>query len=807
MFKRVFDIFFSLLGLLMVSPVVLIVSLLIKLDSKGPVFFKQERVGKEGKTFFIYKFRSMVNSANNRGPKLTMKNDPRITGLGHLLRWLKIDEFPQLLNILIGDLSFVGPRPEIPSVVQHYSEKEREVLFVKPGVTGPGQISSRDELAKYPEGADTEQYYIKYILPEKLKIDFEYIQNYSFITDLKFIVQTVFITFIKAVKLEYVIKNKGRLKTFCIDILYVALSYFLAFVIRFEGVIPAEDFGIFLFALPLLIISRSFSFLFFGIYRGVSDYAGIFDAVNIVKSITVGSIIFVVSTFLFDLRGHSRAIFFIDWMLLLLIIVSTRFKGKFFERFKQGESFAERRVLIVGAGDLGEMLASQIIKFPQKYKLVGFLDDDPSKHRLFIHGLPILGSLNNLTQIAKIEDISEVFIAMPSTSRNKIRQITSECKDLEIVIKIVPTIGEVFDRITQFEKIREIREEDLLGRESIKLDLSKIHEFLSNKKVLITGASGSIGSELSRQITRFNPSQLILFERDENGLYFLEMELLEDFPGLALVPVIGDITDDERVNEIFKKYKPDIVFHAAAHKHVPMMEKNPSEAIKNNILGTRKVAIISEKYGVEKFVFISTDKAVNPTSIMGMTKRIAEAYVHGLSKNGNTAFTAVRFGNVLGSMGSVIPVFKKQIERGGPVKVTHPEVVRYFMTIYEASQLVLQAGALGKGGEIFILKMGEPVKIVDLARDLIILNGLKPGKDIKIIFEGLRPGEKMHEELYLDKTEVQSTDHKKIMLVNTVSYDNNQLNHKIDEIEKLLKDGDFSDWRAKLNQLIPEFTD
>lgn len=803
MLKRAFDIVFSIIGLLFLLPIFLIVSILIKLDSKGPVSFKQDRVGLGGRIFQLYKFRTMAEDADKRGPKLTMKGDPRITNLGYLLRWLKIDEFPQLFNILKGDISFVGPRPEIPSLIKYYSEKEKEVLSIKPGVTGPGQISSRDELTRYPEGVDTEKYYIKYILPEKIKTDLEYVRNHSFLNDLKFILQTVFVTFIKAVKLEYVIQNKRRLKVFCFDILYIALSYYLAFVIRFEGNIPARDFELLLYTLPILIVCRSISFLFFGLYRGVSEYAGVYDVVNIVKSITAGSLLFVAASFLFDLRGHSRAIFVIDWMLLTLIITGIRFKSKIFERFKQEDSLNASRVLIIGAGDDGEMLSNQIIKFPHKYELVGFLDDDPSKHRLLINGIPILGPLNNFSQIVKIEDINDVFVAISTIKRKQIRKIIGECKEFGINIKIVPTIGEVFDRITQFEKIREVKEEDLLGRKSIKLDLSKIQEFLSNKKILISGASGSIGSELSRQIARFNPSLLVLFERDENGLYFLEMELLEDCPGITIIPVIGDITDEERTDEIFNKYKPDIVFHAAAHKHVPLMEKNPGEAIKNNIIGTKNIALVSKKYGVQKFVLISTDKAVNPTSIMGMTKHIAEVYVHGLSKNGNTVFTAVRFGNVLGSMGSVVPVFRRQIERGGPVKVTHPNIVRYFMTIYEAAQLVIQAGAIGKGGEIFILKMGEPIKIVELARDLIILHGLKPGKDIEIVFEGLRPGEKMYEELYIDKTEVQPTDHEKIMLVKTASPDFEFVSKKIDELEKIIKNGEISNWRAKLNQIVP----
>jgi len=808
MLKRIFDIVFSLILLVALSPIFLIVSILIKLDSKGPIFFKQKRVGLKEKIFIIYKFRTMSKDAPNQGPKLTMKNDNRITHFGSLLRWLKIDEFPQLINILKGDMSFVGPRPEISSVVHQYSKNYRKVLSIKPGVTGPGQISARDELSQYPDGVDTDDYYIKFILPEKIKNDLEYVNRHSFKNDIIFILKTIFITFIQVVKLDYVIRNKKRIYAFGLDIICSIISYCLAFLIRFEGGnLSLEDYNIFLYSLPILTLCRSISFLWLDVYRGLRIYTDVNNVLNIVKAVTLSSIVFVMATFLLDFRSYSRAIVLIDWMILIILILGVRFRSKIFEKVQKTKISMGKPIMIVGAGNSGEILAKELERLPKKYNVVGFLDDDPQKLNMHIHGIPILGNLNNFSQIVKLEGIKEVFIAISTISRGKIKTLIRKCEEIGIGIKIIPSFGEAMNRISQFEKIRKIRVEDLLGRNTVNLDFSKINKFLSNKPILVTGAGGSIGSELCRQIAKFTPSAIFLLDKNENGLFFLDMELSEDYPEIKITPIVADVTDKVRMNRFFSNFKPDIVFHAAAHKHVPMMEKNPGEAFKNNVIGTVNVAQASEDFGVEKFVFISSDKAVNPTSVMGMTKRIGELYVHGLAQNRKTNYTAVRFGNVLGSSGSVVPVFRKQIERGGPVKITDPDIERYFMTTFEAAQLVIQASAIGKGGEIFVLKMGEPIKIVDLARDLISLYGLNPEKDIQIVFDGLRPGEKMYEELYISQNELKSTFHNKILVLNSKNSHFEELTLRIKKLENLLREENFSNWKAELRKIIPEFNE
>jgi FlaA1/EpsC-like NDP-sugar epimerase len=438
---------------------------------------------------------------------------------------------------------------------------------------------------------------------------------------------------------------------------------------------------------------------------------------------------------------------------------------------------------------------------------VGFLDDDIAKIGRKIHGVSVLNIIDELEHTAESTEVSDVIIAIPSANAKRMRHIVDLCKKADVNFKTVPNMGELIDGKISISAIRNVEYRDLLGRDPVNLDKKEIGNYLGNKRVLVTGAGGSIGTGLCRQICRYSPEKIILFERAESPLYEIDLELKKSFPGVGVVPVLGDIQNKEELYKIFKQTKPDIVFHAAAYKHVPMLEIHPWKAVENNIAGTENLVEIAHSFNCEKFVFVSTDKAVNPTNVMGTSKRIAELLVQNMNntKASKTSFITVRFGNVIGSVGSVIPLFKRQIKDGGPVTVTHPEIIRYFMLIPEACQLVLQAGAMGRGGEIFILEMGKPVKIDSMARDLIKFSGFEPDVDIKIEYTGLRPGEKLYEELMTDLENVVTTEHQKIMVLNSRGIDMSPLNGKIERLKQESKNRSHDTIRTMLKEIVPEY--
>ena len=441
------------------------------------------------------------------------------------------------------------------------------------------------------------------------------------------------------------------------------------------------------------------------------------------------------------------------------------------------------------------------------YSVVGFLDDHPVKKGKKIHGVPVLGPVNEVKSIGAKRNADEVLIAIPSANSEQMRQIVHFCKDSGLRFKTIPGYGELINGRVTINSIREVAYKDLLGREEIKRDEEKIGGYLEGRTVLITGAGGSIGSELCRQVCKYKPEKILLFERAESSLYDIELELKKNFNHIMVVPLLADVRDHRYTKNIFKKYSPSIVFHAAAYKHVPMLEIQPYKAIENNILGTENLIGISEKYEVERFVFVSTDKAVRPTNVMGASKRIAEMLIQSRIES-NTRYMIVRFGNVVGSVGSVVPLFKKQIEAGGPVTVTHPEITRYFMMITEACQLILQAGAIGaetNNVEIFLLEMGKPVKIIDMARDLIRFSGFEPEKDIKIEYSGLRPGEKLYEELITDGEDVVPTSHEKIMVLRRNDIIDNKIKKDIDSLIQTSSDCDDEIIKQKLKEIVPEY--
>ena len=594
------------------------------------------------------------------------------------------------------------------------------------------------------------------------------------------------------------------------DIFCTIVSLVLAFFLRFNFSVPEGYYAIILKSLFLLVFFRVFSSFFLGLYGGVFRYTSVDDLIRIIKAVSFGTLLFIAGTgVFFHFIGFPRSVFLIDWFVILVLLGGSRFLYRILREINITPKHAEarRKVLIIGAGDMGEMILRGIRREKEiSYQVMGFLDDDPGKQGLRIHGVEVLGKTANLESVIKTKGVKEVIIAIQNISGKKIREITEQCQTIGVSCKTVPSVGGILRGSISISHIRPVSVEDLLKRDTVKLDLTLIERFICDKCVMVTGAGGSIGSELCRQIIGFAPRKLILFERGENDLYKIEVDLREQFlDSKVLVPIIGDILDVYKIDQVLQTYTPEIVFHAAAYKHVPIMEAHPLDAVKNNIMGTWNVASKSCERGVQRFVFISTDKAVKPASIMGATKRVAEMLCQGFNQEGATRFVAVRFGNVLESNGSVIPYFRRQIARGGAITVTHPDVTRYFMTIPEAAQLVLQAGAMAKGGEIYVLDMGDPIKILDLAKDLISLSGLVLGEDIDIKFIGLRPGEKLHEELIAEREKFIKTQHPKISEVNSSKVLWGALQADIGHFFAEINQKDTSAIKKMLQKLVPDY--
>jgi FlaA1/EpsC-like NDP-sugar epimerase len=549
-------------------------------------------------------------------------------------------------------------------------------------------------------------------------------------------------------------------------------------------------------------------------YVSISDLLGIFRA-SLVSTLIILAVWFTVMLQVPSVRRAlppgittvSQGIFMADLFGTILVPAGLRMLIRLYhEEFRSVEGQRRKRFLIVGAGNAGEALLREIHRMPViQYDVIGFIDDDPVKQGISIHGIPVLGTVEELPRICRHHNIDEIAIAMPAATRQQHRRVVQVCQGAKIRFRTVPSITDIASGKLRVSQIRDVDINDLLGREVIQLDLDLIEAFARSKTILVTGAGGSIGSEMCRQICQFAPKLLVLVEQAENPLFYVERELRRQFPSLSLEPVICDITDKARVDEVFARHRPEVVIHAAAHKHVPLMELNPGEAVKNNVLGTQTVADAADRYGATHFVMISTDKAVNPTSVMGSSKRIAEMYIQDLGRTSKTQFVTVRFGNVLGSEGSVVPIFKRQIAEGGPVTITHPQMKRYFMTIPEASQLVLQAATMGQGGEIFVLDMGEPVRIVDLAQELITLSGFRPGEDIEIVFTGPRPGEKLFEELRIEGENMQRTRHPKISIWKNIPMDREKLRAGIADLLDLAARRDTVQLARQIKDLVPEY--
>lgn len=599
-----------------------------------------------------------------------------------------------------------------------------------------------------------------------------------------------------------------------VDAILVSAAYFFSYLLRFEDGIPPPVWDTFLATLPVIVSIKLAIFFYFDLYKGMWRYTSLIDFINIVKASTLSSaviVLFILFTFRFV--GYPRSVFVIDWGMTIFLVGGLRFVIRLFLTNHISTLFAfnrtranvpAKRLLIIGAGDAGEKVLREIRDNPNVLiEPCGFLDDARTKQGKTIHGIGVLGTVDDLKDLPDAYD--EILIAIPTARGSEMRRIVDICKRTGKKFRTLPSIGELIEGKVSVNAIREVTLEDLIGREEVNLDQERISRFISGKRILVTGAGGSIGSELVRQIGRYRPEAIGLLDFSEYNLYQIEMDCRRRRLCEAIHPYLADIRDRELMGRIFSLFKPHVVFHAAAYKHVPMQEHHPREAFRTNVLGTRNVVEAALNSQADRFVLVSTDKAVRPTNVMGATKRLAEMLTQSINGSQRTRFMAVRFGNVIGSSGSVIPLFQQQLARGGPLTVTHPEVTRYFMSIPEAAQLILQAGTMGEGGEIFILDMGKPIKVVELARDLIRLNGLEPDRDIAIEFIGLRPGEKLYEELITEGEGIVPTGHKKIMVLRGNVEDRDRLRQNIEEMTQVSRIGENAAIRKKLQDIVPEY--
>lgn len=604
-------------------------------------------------------------------------------------------------------------------------------------------------------------------------------------------------------------KRMKRYYLMIFDLLAICCSMFLALLLKYGFDIPSDNLSFVLQTFVIVSFIKIFVYHVFSLYDSLWEYASIEELMQVVAAVLVSNIVGIIYMFT-QSTPLPMGVLLNVVLLEICTIGGIRFSYRILRRMKNHRSIlvqkSDNNILIIGAGATAGMIAKEISNRSVSYgKLKGFIDDDTLKEGKSINGIKVLGNRYDIYSVCKKYSIDEIIIAIPSADKLSRKEILEECTRTGCTLKTVPGISEIIDGRVSMNQIRDVEIEDLLGRDSVTLEMGKISHYIEGRTILVTGGGGSIGSELCRQIAKFKPSKLIIVDIYENNAYDIQNELQRKHSDLNLLTLIASVRDQKNIEEIFKTYRPEVVFHAAAHKHVPLMETAPREAILNNCFGTLNVARAADKFETEQFVLISTDKAVNPTNVMGASKRICEMIIQSYSQISNTKFSGVRFGNVLGSNGSVIPLFKKQIEEGGPVTVTHKDIIRYFMTIPEAAQLVLQSGAYANGGEIFVLDMGEPVKIYDLAEELIRLSGFEPHEEMEIKVTGLRPGEKLYEELLMQEEGMKETPHQKIFIGKPMFADFKVLMNMIENLKCVLEENDTIKLREQIKSMVPSY--
>ncbi len=821
--KRALDIVLGAVALVALLPVGLAVAAAVALDSSGAAIYGARRVGKGGRPFTMWKFRTMARGADRAGPGITGAFDGRITRVGSVLRRTKLDELPQLVNVLAGQMSLVGPRPEAPEYVRRWSPDELAVLAMRPGITGPTQVAYVDEEEVLVGHVD--DVYERQVMHAKLAIDLDYVRGYSLRRDLAILWRTLAAIVggrsrnTRARPRRYTLAERiaaARPGPVLVDAALSATMALVAVGLRIDRnniFAAAAEYWVFI---PLAAIVRPLTFMLAGAYLRVWRYPTISDVALIVSSLAVGSLVMAMSVF-FVMQpsgfpgsvGFPRSALLIEFVLSLLVLGGLRFASRVRQEELDpapGASLAgpPKPVLIYGAGEAGAQLVREMRRNRMlRLDPVGFIDDGARTRGRRIYGLEVLGRGEDLPRIVADRDVAEVIVALPRLSGTELRRIVALCQAAQVAVRTLPGVQELLDDSVSVNRIRPVRVEDLLRREPQEIPEAPIRELVSGRTVLVTGAGGSIGAEACRQLAAFGASKLVLLERGETPLFYIDEELRRRFPGTAVVPVLGDVTQRAEVDRVMAEHRPQIVLHAAAHKHVPLSEQNPAAAVLTNVRGTRVVAEAAAAHDVAAFIFISTDKAVDPSSIMGATKRIGEAIVREVGRAADGRFVVVRFGNVMGSQGSVLELFRQQIADGGPVTITHPAMTRYFMTIPEAVRLILLTGAIGERGAIHVLNMGEPIRIVDLARELLRLSVASGDKDIPIVFTRLRPGEKMEEQLFGADEERLPTDYPFLLMARPTE-DRAQvaLARAALDLETVAECGDARATRAALEDLL-----
>jgi FlaA1/EpsC-like NDP-sugar epimerase/lipopolysaccharide/colanic/teichoic acid biosynthesis glycosyltransferase len=814
--KRLFDVVSASLLLVLVLPLWALLALLVRLSSPGPVLFRQDRVGKDGVLFKILKFRTMREGPP--GSLITEKGDPRITRIGAVLRKTKLDELPQLINVIKGDMSVVGPRPETPNFVSYYEEADREVLQLRPGLTDIATVSFRNEEELLAAADDHEKFYVDIVLRRKMRLKREYMKRAGFWFDL----ELIFLTIFKILLPGLVIFDSSELPRrmqYLLDIGIFATMFLLAYMLRFEGLPPGTHFKKMIFLMPYVTLLRWIALFLSGAYtipwRSIRmDHLPVF-----IVAIGAPSLFFLAGrVFLPDSLHYAQvpySVIAIDAMFAFGGIVGIRMLRR--AVFEQRESSRRTdpvllpRTLVIGAGRMGHILAKETIdrKSPP-FRLVGFLDDDPTKQGQHLLGFRVLGGVEDLPIHVQRLNVEQVIVAVTQIDREQVRRILRVTRHTPVRLKITPPVFREVDGRIDLDLIWKVQVEDLLGRRIPNPDaLSKqealVRPMISGKRVLVSGAGGSIGRELVRTLLRYEPADVMLIDNDENALFVVGLDLDRIAPAQKRRIVIGDIRNTDRMRDCFKSFRPQIVLHAAAYKHVPMMEANAIQAVENNVFGTQTLVDLSESYEVERFVMLSTDKAYKPVSVMGATKRLAELMVLGNKGATRTRFACVRFGNVIGSRGSVVPTFMDQIDYGGPVTVTDQRATRFFMTVQEAARLVLVATGLTEGGETFLLDMGEPISIQDLAKDLIYLKG-KSTQTIPIVETGLRPGERLHELKLTDESGARKTEVEKVYIAPMRPIDLMAVRRWLDELRTLVRTGADRDIKEMLAQMPLDYS-
>lgn len=779
MAKRAFDLMVAGAGLILLSPILLVGAVLVLLDSGPPVIHRGWRMGKDGQEFELFRLRTMVRGARRQGPGVTVRHDPRITRGGSWLRRWSIDRIPELFNVIRGEMSLVGPAPEDPTYVSLYTAEQRQVLSIRPGVVGPGSIAFADEERLLAVGGGHTAY-LRSVLPVKLDLDLAYVRDRSWWGDLKILGRVL------GVELARRHLGPGSLVMDAITVVAGFWAALLLISLDSPAGAGAAAAALSVSMLPLVVLWLVVSRLarlnrrVWTPFPAPPDLAAAVLAAAACTAVTL--VVLPVP------RG------------LALLGGTLSLAGLLVARFGAGPAGALRnslsrrglprvRTLIYGAGETGQAVAWRLVtgREGRSHQLVGFLDDDPAKLGLRIHGVEVLGSRSHLVPQVELLAVDLVILALGQVDGEKLREVVAMAQETPAQIKIATGLGDLISSSPGRPLVREVMVEDLLGRHPSDLHAG-VAAWLRPQRLLVTGASGSIGLELCRRLASLGPRELIALDNNETGIYELELELKTRHPDLCLNAVVADVTDKRRIRRLFEQERPAVIFHVAAYKHVPLMERQPEEAVRINIGGTRNVLDAARRYGAGRLVLVSTDKAVNPTSVMGATKRVAEMLV--TTAGGALICTVVRFGNVLGSRGSVVPTFARQIELGGPVTITHPEMTRYFMDIAEAATLILEAAHMTAGGDIFMLDMGERIRIVDLARRMIRMRGLRPDVDIPIVYTGIRAGEKLHEDLMYPGEEWEKAGHPRIHRVRAaVKASGDQLEDGISELLRLAEEG------------------